>query len=75
MSKYNELHTLRTVGQAMERLACSKWKIYSLVRDGRLEKVMFDGRTRITERSLRRLERSIIKGQRHGSKSDDTLPR
>jgi len=49
----------------MERLHCSKAKVYDLVKRGRLEKVLLDGRmSRITERSIRKLEQEAIKA--HG---------
>jgi len=47
----------------MERLGCSRYKLYSLSRDGRLDMVKFDGRVRISDRSLRALMTEIF-GQR-----------
>ena len=54
---------LRTINYAMERLGCSRYKLYSLSRDGRLDMVKFDGRVRISDRSLRALMTEIF-GQR-----------
>jgi excisionase family DNA binding protein len=64
MSKRNDnpggLGGLRSMAQAMERLACSRSKIVRLVREGRLETVKLDRRRKITERSLQRLETELL---------------
>jgi hypothetical protein len=50
---------LVTIPQAMDALGCSRGKIYSLSREGRLELVKFDKATRVTARSLQQLLRDI----------------
>ena len=52
--------TLRTIAYAAERLGCGRVKIYSLVQQGRLELVKFDSRSRITDRSLRKLLKELM---------------
>jgi hypothetical protein len=59
-----EVLGLRTIAQVRIRLSCSTSKVYSLMRDGRLEMVKLDRGTRITERSLRRLEQSLLNPMR-----------
>ncbi len=46
---------LRTIEQVCGQLACSRWTVDRLCRAGKLERVRFGGRTRITARSLRAL--------------------
>jgi excisionase family DNA binding protein len=54
---------LRTVAFAMDKLGVSRAKIYRLVKESRLEAVKFDTRTRITDRSLRKLMADIMEGK------------
>lgn len=50
---------LLTIQQVQDTLQCSRRKIYQLAKANRLEMVKFDGATRVTERSLNDLLRSI----------------
>ena len=52
--------SLRSIAFAMDKLSCGRVKIYQLVKSGRLEMVKLDGRSRITDRSLRRLIAELI---------------
>lgn len=54
---------LRTIAYAMDQLGCSRSKIYELVKDDRLELVKLDGRSKITDRSLRKLMAGIMEGK------------
>lgn len=58
MSK-KEADGVASIADAMARLGCSRWKIYALARESRLELVKFDSRTKVTERSLQRLLQEI----------------
>lgn len=52
--------SLVTIQEAMDALACSRSKIYSLGKEGRLTVVRFDGRSRVTAASLKRLLKNLL---------------
>ncbi len=58
---------LLTIEQAMRKLKCKRTKIYSLVREKRLELKKFDRQTRITAQSVDRLIRDILNDTRKAS--------
>lgn len=49
-----------TIEEVCSRLRCGRSKVYSLVHEKRLEMIKFDRASRITERSLRRLEATLL---------------
>ena len=51
---------LLTLPQAMEQLSCGRTKLYDLHQRGFLELVKLDRRTRVTERSVKKLVRDLI---------------
>jgi excisionase family DNA binding protein len=59
---------LITVNELAERLRCSRWGIYSMVRDGRLTAIRLSGRRLLfseeaIENALRSAERTAIKSK------------
>lgn len=55
----DETGPLHTIAEAQAALRCSRTKIYSLWKAGRLELVKFDRGTRVTDRSLQKLLREL----------------
>jgi excisionase family DNA binding protein len=55
---------LLTIPQVMNRLMCGRTKIYDLVHDDRLELVKFGAHSRITERSLHKLQAELLRQRR-----------
>jgi hypothetical protein len=56
----DDVGRLLSLPQAMEQLSCGRTKLYDLHQRGLIELVKFDRRTRVTERSVKRLLRDLI---------------
>jgi excisionase family DNA binding protein len=54
---------LYTLEEVRAVLACSKWKVYAYVKDGKLDMVKLGRVSRITDESLRKLVRELPKAE------------
>ena len=54
---------LHSIEQARVALGCSRWKIYDLHKEGKLEMVKLGRHSRITDKSLRKLIKELPRRQ------------